>query len=148
MPERTMPEQVGSPIPLFEERVTVDKREVSGERVRIRVVADSVPETIVETLAREHVVVDRVACNRPVDVVPDIRTEGDITIVPVVEERLVVQRQLVLVAELHVRRERVTERVELPVERRKQRVEIEHLSAAPPHLEPGRQSPQAKDQNS
>ena len=47
----------------------------------------------------EHVTVDRV-----VPVVPEIRHEGETTIYPVMEERLVVTRELVLKEEVRVTR--------------------------------------------
>ncbi len=40
---------------------------------------------------------------RVVDEAPAARAEGDTTIIPVVEERLVVVKQLFLVEEIHVR---------------------------------------------
>jgi hypothetical protein len=46
-----------------------------------------------------------------------------------VEDVLVVEKRLVLKEELHVRRNTLTEDVEIPVELRKQRVEIERIEA-------------------
>ena len=60
-----------------------------------------------------------------VDTAPEIRTEGDLTIVPVLEEVLVVTKQLVLKGELHIRRRVETETVEVPVTLRKQRGGVE-----------------------
>jgi len=64
-----------------------------------------------------------------VDRMPDIRTENGVTIVPVVEEVLVVEKRLVLKEELHIRRNTHNEDVEMPVEIRKHRVEIERIPA-------------------
>lgn len=44
---------------------------------------------------------------------PEIRTEGDVTIVPVLEEVLVVEKRLVLKEELHIRRRVAAETVEI-----------------------------------
>jgi stress response protein YsnF len=41
---------------------------------------------------------------RMVETAPEIRTESDVTILPVVEEVLVVEKRLVLKEELHIRR--------------------------------------------
>jgi len=60
-----------------------------------------------------------------VETAPEIRTEGDVTIVPVLEEVLVVEKRLVLKEELHIRRRIETETVEVPVILRKQRAIIE-----------------------
>jgi stress response protein YsnF len=56
---------------------------------------------------------------------PPIRTEGEVTIVPIVEERLVVEKRLFLVEELHLTRETVLEHVEIPEVLRRTRVDIE-----------------------
>ena len=44
-----------------------------------------------------------------------VRTEGDVLIIPVLEEVLVVEKRLVLKEELHVRRLVSEENVEIPV---------------------------------
>ena len=64
----------------------------------------------------------RVPIDREVDAVPSIRTEGDVTIIPVVEERIVVRCQLVLREEVHVRNLRAVSTVRVPVELRRQTV--------------------------
>ncbi len=58
-----------------------------------------------------------------------MRQEGDLLIVPVVEEVLVVEKRLVLKEELHIRRRVETESVEVPVELRRQRAEVERVPA-------------------
>ncbi len=112
-------------IPLVEEEVRIDKREVERGRVRVRTVTDEVEEMARATLDGEAVEVERVAVDRMVEVAPEIRTEGDVTIIPVVEEVLVVEKRLVLKEELHVRRRRTTEDVEVPVTVRRQRAVVE-----------------------
>jgi stress response protein YsnF len=66
-----------------------------------------------------------VPVDQVVDTAPDIRTEGNVTIVPVLEEVLVVTKQLVLKEELDIRRRVETETVEVPVTLRKQRAIVE-----------------------
>jgi stress response protein YsnF len=61
---------------------------------------------------------------------PEIRTENGVTIVPVVEEVLVVEKRLILKEELHIGSQTQTETVEIPVELRKHTVEIERVPAA------------------
>jgi stress response protein YsnF len=60
-----------------------------------------------------------------VDAAPPVRTEGDVTIVPVLEEVLVVEKRLVLKEELRIRRSRRQETEEIPVRLRKQRAVVE-----------------------
>jgi hypothetical protein len=45
-----------------------------------------------------------------VETAPEIRTEGDVTIAPVVEKVFVVEKRLVLEEELHIRRRVETDR--------------------------------------
>src|SRR5207248_4822971 len=56
-----------------------------------------------------------------------IRYEGDVMIVPIVEERLVTERRLVLTEELHIRREVTTRRVPQQVVLRKEQVAVERF---------------------
>jgi stress response protein YsnF len=54
-----------------------------------------------------------------------VRTEGDVTIVSIIEERLVVEKRLFVVEELHLRRTSVVEQVELPTTLRRMSVSVE-----------------------
>jgi stress response protein YsnF len=67
-----------------------------------------------------------------VETAPGIRTEGDVTIVPVLEEVLVVEKRLLLKEELHIRRGVETETVEVPVTLRKQRAVVEREAPKDP----------------
>jgi stress response protein YsnF len=116
-------------IPIAEEELRLHKRENVTGRVRVRTVTDTVDETVQATLAEETVEVTRVPVDRVVDEVPAVRTENDLTIVPVVEEVAVVQKQLVLKEEVHIRRRTSHEPVEVPVTLRRQRVEVERIPA-------------------
>ena len=88
---------------LLEEGLSVTKRRVVAGKIRVStrtVTHDEVAET---TLARDVLDVRRVPIERFVDVAPRVRTEGDTTIVPIIEERLVMVKQLYLKEELHIR---------------------------------------------
>ncbi len=92
--------------------------------VRVSTHTEAVQEIAEAELDRYRVEVTRVPVERVVDEAPAARAEGDVTIIPVVEERLVTVKQLVLVEELHVRHilERVT--VTKPVTLRRQRAVV------------------------
>ena len=79
----------------------------------------------------DHVSVDvtRVPIDRVVDQVPQVRSEGATTIVPVFEERIVLVKHLVLVEELHITRRVEHEVKRTPVSLRRQHVDIEHLDS-------------------
>lgn len=111
-------------IPLVEERVVVDKRRVESGRVRVSTRVETREEIVRAELARDEVIVERVPIGREVETVPDIRQEGEVTIMPVVEEVLVVEKRLVLVEEIHLRRRRTIEQFAQPVTLASQRAEI------------------------
>jgi len=115
-------------IPLVEETVRVGKREVQGGAVRVRTVVDTAEELARAELQGEKVDVTRVPVDREIDRAPEIRTEDGVTIIPVVEEVLVVEKRLVLKEELHVRRQQTTETVEVPVTVRRQRAVVERVT--------------------
>jgi uncharacterized protein (TIGR02271 family) len=116
-------------IPLAEEELRVDKRTVTTGMVRVRTVVDVETELAKATLDGEAVEVTRVPMDRMIDQPPAIRTENDVTIIPILEEVLVVEKRLVLKEELHVRTRKTPEDVEIPVELRKQRAVIERIPA-------------------
>ena len=114
-------------VPLFEEEARVEKRQVATGRVRIRTMVESAEEIASVALDEEQVDVTRVPINRVVTEAPAIRTENGVTIIPIMEEVLVVEKQLVLREELHVRRLVTTETVEIPVTLRRQHAVIQRL---------------------
>ncbi len=110
---------------LHAEAVSVSKR-VRKTLVRATLTTRSHDKVVEEDLARETVVVDRIAINRIVDAVPPIREEGDVTIVSVVEEVVVIERRLILKEEIHLRRVRTTERHTETMVLRTQEIAITH----------------------
>jgi len=111
-------------IPLAEERLSVSKRPVE-RRVRIRTVTEDVPTGFSEDLHAERVEVQHVTVDRELTGPPEIRYEGDVMIIPVIEERLIVEKRLFVVEEVHVRRIEGVERVEQPVTLKRQRVVVD-----------------------
>ena len=126
-------------IPLVEERLSIGKRSVEAGRVRVRVTVDERQETVTEPLQRDDVQVERVPRNERLTEMPHVRLEGSTTIIPVVEEVLVVEKALVLVEEIHVRRRTETEMVEIPTTLRSERATIDRdsPSATGDGLRPG-----------
>ena len=117
-------------IPLVEERLSVTKRQVESGRVRVHVSVEERDETVTEELSRDEVQVEHVPKNVRVSEIPSVRLEGTTTIIPVVEERLVVEKALVLVEEVHIRRLTTSETVEIPVKVRSERARIERQPAS------------------
>jgi len=116
-------------IPLIEEELVIGRKSVTTGKVRVSTRTDLVEESASLDLQQDSVEVTRVAIDRDIDEVPPVRTEGDVTIVPVVEEVLVVEKRLVLKEELHIRRQVTSERVDVPVTLRKQRAIVERIDS-------------------
>ena len=114
-------------IPLHAEELSVSKRQVVTGRVRVETVTHEHEQLVDEQLARERVEVERVAVGKPIDAIPAVRQDGDTTIIPVVEEVLVVERRLVLKEEIHIHRVRTTEQHQERVTLRRQEAVITRL---------------------
>ncbi len=121
--ERTVVEE--EIIPVVEERARIEKRVIAGRTVTVRTRPVSETVKLSESLSRETVSVERHRVGRVVTEIPDIREEGGTTVLPVVEERIRVVRELVLVEEIHLKRERSSEKFEAEVEQRRTIVEID-----------------------
>jgi len=114
-------------IPIIEEELHLDERKVTTGKVRVRTVVDVIEDMAKASLEEETVEVKRVPVDRPIDQAPAIRTENGVTIIPILEEVLVVEKRLILKEELHIRKRVTTEDVEVPVKRRRQRAIVERL---------------------
>jgi uncharacterized protein (TIGR02271 family) len=120
---------------LLEEDLSVGRERVETGRVRVRVSTHEHEEMIDVPLTRERVEVERIAIGREVEAIPPRRQEGDTTIVPVVEEVVVVRRKLVLKEELHIRLVRSIEQHRENVTLRRQEAVIERLPVEQPPTE-------------
>jgi uncharacterized protein (TIGR02271 family) len=111
-------------IGLVEEQLEVGTREVDRGRVRIRTKVDTREELVEAALRQDDVAVERVPIGRLLDAVPAVREEDGVLIVPVLEERLVVTKQLFLKEEVRVSSRTRLETVRQPVLLRSERVEL------------------------
>jgi uncharacterized protein (TIGR02271 family) len=119
-------------IPLLEERLTVTKRQVESGRVRVHVTVEEREEVVTEQILRDELQIERVPRNVRVTEAPHVRLEGNTTIVPVVQEVVVVEKALVLVEEIHICRRSVTDTAEIPVSLRSERASIDRDVGAEP----------------
>ncbi len=118
----------GKTVPIVEEEAQISTRDVTTGHVSVNTVTDHIDEVIRHDLKSTRVTVDRVPIGRNLEAgeqPPEIRSEGDITIIPVLEEIAVVEKRLHLKEEVHILKETIAEKVELPVNLRKQRVVVE-----------------------
>ena len=118
-------------IPVIQEQATVSKRSIETGKVRIAKHVREYEEIVDVPHYQEEVKVERVPINQFVESAPEARTEGDTTIIPVLEERYVVEKRLFLVEEVHVRKERSESHVPQKVKVLKEEVEVERMPAEP-----------------
>ena len=112
-------------IPVLEEEFNLHTRKVPKSGVRVKIRTETLEEVAGVTVHEDVVDIKRVPVELPVEKPPPVRTEGDVLIVPVLEEVVVVERRLMLKEELHIRRRRTSKEVDIPVTRRSQRVLVE-----------------------
>ena len=119
-------------IPVIEETASIDKRVVEKGRVRVQTRTETTEQVLRETLRGDAVEVTRVPIDRVIaggEAAPTVRTENGVTIIPVLEEILVVEKRLVLKEEVHISRTTADEDVEVPVTLRQQRAVVKRVSA-------------------
>jgi uncharacterized protein (TIGR02271 family) len=96
----------GLVIPVVEERLEVSRERVETGRVRITKSVEAREVVVDDPLKRESVRVEHVPINQVVTgAVPQLREEGDVTVIPILEERVVTRTELVLVEEVRIHRE-------------------------------------------
>ena len=117
-------------LPLYAEALVVARRQMHST-VRVATVTHEHEQLVDEALTHERVEVERVPIGRTVEAVPPIREEGDTTVLPVVEEVVVIERRLVLKEEIRIRRVRSTERHRQLVTLRTQDAVITRTEAGP-----------------
>ena len=119
-------------IPLHVEDVLVSKRRVDKSVVRIGTVTRHRDQLVEEQLSHERVEVEHVPIGRYVNSIPPVREQGDVTIMSVIEEVVVVERKLLLREEVHIRRVRTTEHHVETVKLREQEAVITRTPAGVP----------------
>jgi stress response protein YsnF len=108
MPASPDPDEIV--VPLRAEELVISRRRREGEAVRVATLTREREQQIDEELRHDRVEITRVPIGRRVESAPSVREEGDVTIMPVLEEIIVVERQLILKEEIHIRQLRTTER--------------------------------------
>ncbi len=123
-------------IPVVEERIEIEKRSRRTGTVQARRRVREEEVAIDEPLERVEVEVVRVPVGRWIDAPLAMRQEGETTIIPVIEEVVVVEKRLRLVEEVHVTRRRRTHRHQDRVTVRRTEVEVarEPGEAPPPAI--------------
>ena len=115
-------------IPVIQEQATVKKRVVETGKVHITKNVREYEEVVDIPHFREEVRVEHVPVNQFVEQAPQVRTEGDTTIIPIVEERYVVEKRLFVTEELHVSKDRKESHHSERVKVLKEEVEIKRIA--------------------
>jgi len=119
-------------IPVFAEELAISKRQVpTGSGVRVHKTVTEKEQLVDQPLLFESAEVTRVAVNRVVDSAPSVRHEGDLMIIPVLEEQLIVEKRLVLKEEIHIRKTRETVRQPQKATIREEHVQVERFGQQP-----------------
>lgn len=95
-------------IPVVEEQLAVE-RVTTSNRVQIAKTVQERVEVVDEPLLSEEVEIERVAINRPLEAgqageTAQVRRDGEVLIIPLVEEVLVVEKRLMLKEEVRIRK--------------------------------------------
>lgn len=106
-------------VPLVAEEIQIGKKTVETGGVRVHKTVREDVQRIDEPIIREHLDVERVEINQFVEAAPAIRYEGDVMIVPVLEEVVVTQKRLLLREEIRLtkRREEIANVQEITLRR-------------------------------
>jgi uncharacterized protein (TIGR02271 family) len=115
-------------IPVIHEELEVGKRTVETRAgVRIHKRARDEEQTVDLPLIHERLEVERVPVDQAIEQPVPVRHVGETIIVPVMEEVLVVRKELRLVEELHIRKVRTETRDPRTVVLRKEEATVERL---------------------
>ncbi len=122
-------------VPLIAEEISIGKRVVDTGGMRVQKTVREDVQTIDEPIVREHVEVERVAVNQFVETAPAIRYEGEVMIVPVLEEVVVTEKRLFLREEIRLvkRREEVSNVQQITL--RREEISVEEFAAENPDAE-------------
>jgi uncharacterized protein (TIGR02271 family) len=112
-------------IPVIEEYVKVDKREVESGRIHVKKKIKEEEELISVPIFHDEYHIERVPVGKQVDVAPfPIVYEGDTIIIPVLQEEVTIVKRLVLVEEIRITKCKVESTYKQPITLRKEEVTI------------------------
>ncbi|RZL01902.1 MAG: DUF2382 domain-containing protein [Hymenobacter sp.] len=118
-------------VPVLAETLRVEKQTVETARVVLHKTVHVDTQTVEVPLREELVQVQRLAIGRYVDEAPAVRYEGEVMIVPVLREEVVITKRLLLVEELHVHKQIVETTASQIVELRHEQVTYERILSPP-----------------
>lgn len=120
-------------VPIHEERLRVTVEPVDLGELRIHKAVEHFPERVTRSVGRDEVEIERVPLDRLLDLPVEPYQDGEWLVVPVMEEVLVITKQLVLTEEVRIRTKRVTEEQEVYETLRREHVSIEDATVHGAH---------------
>ena len=117
-------------IPLAEERLRVATQSVELGNVHIQKLVEQTLEKLQVSVTHDEMEVKHVALNQQVSAPMESRQEGEWLIIPIMKEMLVVEKRLMVVEEVHIRRKQVPEQQEVQGEVRQERLNIQDTTAS------------------
>ncbi len=113
-------------IPVIEEQLQVGKKVVETGSVRVSKTVHEEEVNVETPVVVEKLDIERIPINQYVESAPPaVRYEGDVMIVPILEEVVVVQKRLRLVEELRITKRQEHTQVSQPVVLRREEVNVE-----------------------
>jgi uncharacterized protein (TIGR02271 family) len=123
------PQEEPAVIPVVEEELVARTREVKTGTVRVTKKIEQVRKVVTAPAVRDVLQVRRVPVGRVVESIPSMREEGDVLVIPVVEEELIIQKRLVLKEEIHIKRRRRRTSISKEVTLDREHAVVEKLDA-------------------
>ncbi len=114
-------------LPILKEELEIQKQKKITGVVRLEKTVRTTESVVEEDLIKESILVEHVPVNRYIDEALMTRQEGDTTIIPIMEEIMIVTKQLVLKEEIRITRRREQSHYQETVPLRAEEVEIKRL---------------------
>lgn len=114
-------------VPIVEEQLHIEKQKVETGRVRLTKTVQEREVLVTQPVMHEDIQIERVPVNRWLSEPASVRYEGDIMIIPVMEEVPVVEKRLRLKEELRVTKRQITTQRSEPMRLRSEEVHVERM---------------------
>jgi len=124
-------------VPIVQEELHIEKQKVETGRVRLTKTVQEREVMVTEPFMQEDIQIERVPVNRWLSEPASVRYEGDMMIIPVMEEVPVVEKRLRLKEELRVTKRQITSQRSEPVRLRTEDVRVERMPAQTPSVTSG-----------
>ena len=112
---------------VLEEQAKVEKKFVEKGKVRIIKKVNEETETVTVPVTSEEATIEKIPVNKIIEKAPQVRYEGDTMIIPVVKEVIVVEKKLMLVEEVHVKKHIIEKQDKRTIPLRKEEIIIERI---------------------